>query len=321
LIQAKAQAKNTVPLQEGQKATSDDTHLAIQTLDDLRRSFQESKYVSDSQIEMAVYLALKLQKPLLVEGEPGCGKTEIAKVISAGLGTRLIRLQCYEGLDANSTIYEWDYLRQIISIRMEENRKTPEELEKSIFSEKFLLKRPLLEAILYDGERPPVLLIDEIDRADEEFEGLLLELLAEFQVTIPEIGTFKAKRKPVIVITSNRTRELGDGLRRRCLYLYITYPSLDKELQIVKLKVPGIEDRLARQIVQTVTRIRLERDIIRKPGTSETLDWANALVSLGKSELTPEIARETLSCVLKSSDELLLLSPEKMDSILKDVLN
>jgi MoxR-like ATPase len=288
------------------------------TIEDVREIFERSKYVADPQITMSVFLALKLGKPLLVEGEPGCGKTELAKVLSQGLQTKLIRLQCYEGLDVNSTIYEWDYLRQLIAIRIEEQKgETPtEDLEQKIFGERFLLKRPILEAVRNEGNDPQVLLIDEIDRADEEFEGFLLELLAEFQVTVPELGTFKAKQRPVIIITSNHTRELGDGLRRRCLYLYVSYPTFEKELQIVKLKVPGIEDKLARDIVAAVEKIRSQEDVIRKPGTSETLDWAEALQVLGEKELSVEIARSTLNCVLKNSDELAVFTDERMREIL-----
>jgi MoxR-like ATPase len=290
-------------------------NIGIDSIEDLQSLFRSGKYVADKDLAMAVFLSLKLQKPLLIEGDPGCGKTEIAKVLSEGLRTRLIRLQCYEGLDVNSTIYEWDYLRQLLSIRMEEKSKSADQLERTIFSERYLLRRPLLDAILDEGDKPPILLIDEIDRADEEFEGFLLEMLAEFQVTIPEIGTFRAKKRPIIMITSNRTRELGDGLRRRCLYLYMSYPDLNKELEIVKLKVPGIENKLARQIVETVEKIRAIDDLARKPGTSETLDWATALVTLGEKELRPDVAKETLSCVLKSSDELLLVENERLTSI------
>jgi MoxR-like ATPase len=283
----------------------------VASLGDLGQIFERAKYVSDDQITMAIFLALKMERPLLIEGDPGCGKTEIAKVLSEGLNTRLIRLQCYEGLDANSTIYEWDYLRQLLTIRLEENRAPAEEIEKTIFSERFLLRRPLLAAILDSSDSPPVLLIDEIDRADEEFEGFLLELLAEFQVTVPELGTFRAKKRPIIIITSNRTRELGDGLRRRCLYLYMSYPNTEKELKIVELKVPGIKEKLARQVVEAVSKIRASEDLVRKPGTSEVLDWATALLTLGEEELNPKIARQTLSCVLKNSDELSRFSNEE----------
>jgi MoxR-like ATPase len=287
-------------------------------IEDLHRIFERSKYVADSQTTMSVFLALKLGKPLLIEGDPGCGKTELAKVLSEGLRARLIRLQCYEGLDVNSTIYEWDYLRQLISIRIEEQKEAVpiEELEQKIFSQRYLLKRPILEAVLCEDKTPPVLLIDEIDRADEEFEGFLLELLAEFQVTIPELGTFRAKEKPIIIITSNHTRELGDGLRRRCLYLYVSYPSFEKELQIVKLKVPGIEESLAREVVSAVEKIRSSEEVTRKPGTSETLDWAEALKTLGQNKLTPEIAEATLSCVLKNSEELSYFSVDRLRSII-----
>ena len=289
----------------------------VNSTEELKKLFEKSKYVTDDQITMAVFLALKMEKPLLIEGEPGCGKTEVAKVLSEGLNTRLIRLQCYEGLDANSTIYEWDYLRQLLTVRVEENRASSEEIQKEIFSERFLLKRPLLDAVLDDSKTPPVLLIDEVDRADEEFEGFLLELLAEFQVTVPEIGTFRAKHRPIIIITSNRTRELGDGLRRRCLYLYMPYPDTEKELRIVELKVPAVREKLARQVVEAVSKLRSSKDVFRKPGTSEVLDWAQALVTLGENELTPSIAKQTLSCVLKNSDELTKFSDEEaLSSIL-----
>ncbi len=290
----------------------------LDNLEQVHTLFEKASYVADSQIDMSVFLAMKMGKPLLIEGDPGCGKTEIAKVLSEGLGARLIRLQCYEGLDVNSTIYEWDYLRQLLTIRIEEQsgKASTKDLEQKIFSERFLLKRPLLEAVLADDSVPPVLLIDEIDRADEEFEGFLLELLAEFQVTVPELGTFRAKLKPIIIITSNHTRELGDGLRRRCLYLYISYPSFEKELKIVKLKVPGIEEKLAKDIVSAVEKIRSMEQIIRKPGTSETLDWAEALQTLGEKELTAKVARETLSCVLKNSEELASLAGDRLREVL-----
>ncbi len=265
-----------------------------------------------------VYLALKLGKPLLVEGEPGCGKTELAKVLSEGFGSKLIRLQCYEGLDSSSTLYEWDYLRQLLMIRMEENKKTTEQLKQSIFSEEFLLKRPLLDVVLDKGLKPPVLLIDEIDRADEEFEGFLLEFLGEFQVTIPEMGTLKAKRRPLVVITSNRTRELGDGLRRRCLYLYVSFPTPEKELRIVKLKVPRIQEKLARQVVELMAKIRSLDDVVRKPGTAETLDWVSALLTLGREELDAPLVEQTLSCVLKSADELTRLKGERLATLLSE---
>lgn len=292
--------------------------LELKSIEALGEVFERAKYVANPSILTTVYLALKLGKPLLIEGEPGCGKTELAKVLSEGFGSRLIRLQCYEGLDSSSTLYEWDYLRQLLMIRMEESKKTTEQLKQSIFSEEFLLKRPLLDAVLDDGPKPPVLLIDEIDRADEEFEGFLLEFLAEFQVTIPELGTLKAKHRPLVVITSNRTRDLGDGLRRRCLYLYVTFPTPEKELRIVKLKVPQVQEKLARQVVELMAKIRSLDDVVRKPGTAETLDWVSALVTLGRGELDAPLAEQTLSCVLKSADELARLKGERLVSLLSE---
>ncbi|MEM4189793.1 MAG: MoxR family ATPase, partial [Candidatus Caldarchaeum sp.] len=222
------------------------------TPEKLIEAMAQQLYVADQPLALAVYLALKLEKPLLIEGEPGCGKTEVAKVLAKLLNTDLIRLQCYEGITASQALYEWDYPRQLINIRLLEDRKSPEEISQEIFSEKYLLKRPLLAALLYEGAQPPVLLIDEIDRSDEEFEGFLLEFLAEFQVTIPELGTIAAKKKPVVIITSNRTREVGDGLRRRCLYIYVTYPSPEKERRILSLKVPQLSPRLADEVVTFV---------------------------------------------------------------------
>ncbi|MDJ0269538.1 MAG: MoxR family ATPase [Aigarchaeota archaeon] len=269
----------------------------------IMQAMEKELYVADESLATAVYLALKLEKPLLIEGEPGCGKTEVAKVLSKMLGTELIRLQCYEGITAAQALYEWDYPRQLLHIRLMERSKSPEEIASEIFSEKFLLKRPLLQALLHDGPKPPVLLIDEIDRSDEEFEGFLLEFLAEFQVTIPEIGTIAAKRKPIVIITSNRTREVGEGLRRRCLYLYVTYPSAEKEKRILSLKVPSLSEKLSSEVVEFVQRLRQVDDLSKKPGISETLDWANALMALNISEITPDVIRSTMSCLIKSEDD------------------
>jgi len=277
------------------------------TPEKLIKAMEQELYVADEQMALAVYLALKLEKPLLIEGEPGCGKTEVAKVLASLLKTDLIRLQCYEGITASQALYEWDYPRQLIHIRLLEGAKNPEEITHEIFSEKFLLKRPLLAALLYDGPRPPVLLIDEIDRSDEEFEGFLLEFLAEFQVTIPEIGTIKCKKKPIVIITSNRTREVGDGLRRRCLYLYVTYPSPEKERRILSLKVPQLSPKLADEVVAFVQKVRQINELSKKPGISETIDWANALKVLGAKEITPALIENTLTCLIKNEDDLRLV--------------
>ncbi|MEM1952026.1 MAG: MoxR family ATPase [Candidatus Caldarchaeum sp.] len=270
----------------------------------LVKEMEKELYVADEPLALAVYLALKLEKPLLIEGEPGCGKTEVAKVLAKLLDTELIRLQCYEGITASQALYEWDYPRQLINIRLLEDRKSVDEISEEIFSEKYLLKRPLLAALLYEGPNPPVLLIDEIDRSDEEFEGFLLEFLAEFQVTIPELGTIKAKKKPVVIITSNRTREVGDGLRRRCLYLYVTYPSPEKERRILSLKVPNMSTKLADEVVAFVQKLRQVNELTKKPGISETLDWANALTVLRAREITPSILSSTLTCLIKNEDDL-----------------
>jgi MoxR-like ATPase len=272
-------------------------------IETLIKKLEEELYVADREIATALFLAIRMRKPLLIEGEPGCGKTEIAKVLAKVLGTELIRLQCYEGLDASDAIYEWNYPRQLLYIKMVENRKDPQEVEDEIFSEKYLLKRPLLKALLSDGPLPPVLLIDEVDRADEEFEGFLLEFLAEFQITIPEMGTIKAKNQPIVILTSNRTREIGDGLKRRCLYLYISYPPKEKELKILKLKVKSLDDSLAEKLVGFVNLIRQRSDILKKPGVAETLDWARALSELGARELNRDIVRSTLLCLIKTQED------------------
>ncbi|MFQ5838560.1 MAG: AAA family ATPase [Thermoplasmata archaeon] len=274
------------------------------------------QYVADQSIGMSIFLALKLEKPLLVEGEPGCGKTDIARALAETLDTDLIRLQCYEGLDASATLYEWNYPKQLLTIRLQEKRKEPEDLEAEIFSERFLLKRPLLQALNHDGPRPPVLLIDEIDRADEEFEGLLLEFLSDFQVTIPEVGTILAVHKPFVLITSNRTRELSDALKRRCLYLYIDYPSLEKEVTILRRRVPDLEAGLTQEICTFVQRVRADGEIIKRPGIAETLDWAAALLALEARSLTKKTILETLGFVAKEAEDLHLLE-EKVDSLLE----
>jgi MoxR-like ATPase len=278
--------------------------------EDIRRIqelMEREGYVTDRAVATSVYLATTLGKPLLVEGHPGVGKTDIAKVLARVLDGDLIRLQCYEGLDANTALYEWNYPKQLLHIKLDERSERPVgEREADIFSEAFLLKRPLLQAITHQG-RPPVLLIDEVDRADEEFEAFLLEVLSDFQVSIPEVGTVRAKTRPAVVLTSNRSRDLSDALRRRCLYLWIDYPSLEKELRIVRARVPGISEKLALQLttfMQSVRRLKLAKT----PGVAESLDWAGALVSLHASELDAGLVQETLGCFLKDETDLQALS-------------
>jgi MoxR-like ATPase len=262
-------------------------------------------YVGSDDVAMALHLALTLRRPLLLEGEPGVGKTEIARALAAAEGARLIRLQCYEGLDAAAAIYEWNYQRQLLAIR------ASGAAEDALFSEKYLLKRPLLEAITQD--RPPVLLIDEVDRADEAFEAYLLEVLADFAVTVPELGTIMATAIPHVIVTSNGTRELSDALRRRCLYAWIDYPDRDTELAILAARAPGLEARLAAQIVAAVAAIRRE-DLEKKPGVAETLDWAAALAGLGVNDLaaSPEAVQATLVCLLKTRADRAAFPPEVM---------
>ncbi|NIP58254.1 MAG: MoxR family ATPase [Gemmatimonadetes bacterium] len=272
-------------------------------------------YVTDPSIATAVYLALELRKPLLVEGHAGVGKTEIAKVLARALETELIRLQCYEGLDATHALYEWNYPKQLLRIKLEEATDRPaEEKEDDIFSEPYLLKRPLLEAIAYDGS-PPVLLVDEVDRSDEEFEAFLLEVLSDFQVSIPEIGTVRAERPPWVVLTSNRSRDLSDALRRRCLYLWIDYPSFEKEVLIVQRKVPGVSERLASEIASFLHGLR-EMKLGKVPGVSEALDWGRALVTLHAEHLDETLVRETLGCVLKDERDLRRVAGMEDDELL-----
>src|ERR1700757_817282 len=275
----------------------------INDVDDLVRRFELLGYVTDRALATAVYLVIKLRKPLLIEGHAGLGKTEVAKVLASMLGTRLIRLQCYEGLDVNSAVYEWNYQKQLLAIKMEEKiERTIEEKEKHIFSKEFLLERPLLQSILAE-EASPVLLIDEIDRADEAFEAFLLELLSDFQITVPEMGTIKARHLPYVILTSNRTRELSDALKRRCLYHWIDYPSYEKEMRIVRARLPGIEEELSMQVVQFVQAVR-GLDLDKPPGVTETLDCAQAMVSLGSRRLDAEVIEQTLGCVVKSVEDV-----------------
>jgi MoxR-like ATPase len=274
----------------------------INDVDDLVRRFELLGYVTDRALATAVYLVIKLGKPLLIEGHAGLGKTEVAKVLAAMLGTRLIRLQCYEGLDVNTAVYEWNYQKQLLAIKIEEKiERTVEEKEKHIFGKEFLLERPLLQSILAE-EASPVLLIDEIDRADEAFEAFLLELLSDFQITVPEMGTIQAKHVPYVILTSNRTRELSDALKRRCLYHWIDYPSFEKEMKIVRAKLPGIEAELGSQVVRFVQAVR-QLDLAKPPGVTETLDCAQSAMSLGKHRLDAQTVEETLGCITKSMED------------------
>jgi MoxR-like ATPase len=269
----------------------------------IQQLLEQQTYIADAAIATALYLSMTLGKPLLVEGPAGVGKTEIAKSLANALQTKLIRLQCYEGLDATTALYEWNYPKQLLHLKLEESSSASEaEKEAAIFSEAFLLKRPLLQAIT-EQDRAPVLLIDEIDRSDEEFEAFLLEVLSDYQVTIPEIGSIKATHRPHVVLTSNRSRDLSDALRRRCLYHWIDYPSLEKELEIVRAKVPGIAETLSAQVTRVMQATRT-MSLSKVPGVAETLDWANALVALQASELNEDVVAETLGCFLKDETDV-----------------
>src|SRR5271167_2828405 len=274
----------------------------IKDVEALMQGFEQRGYVTDRALATSVYLLIKLRKPLLIEGHAGLGKTEVAKVLAAMLGTRLIRLQCYEGLDVSSAVYEWNYQKQLLAIKIHEGTQhTVEEKEKHIFSKEFLLERPLLQSILAE-DVSPVLLIDEIDRADEAFEAFLLELLSDFQISVPEMGTIQAKHIPYVILTSNRTRELSDALKRRCLYHWIDYPSFEKEMRIVRKRLPGIEEELGRQTVHFVQAVR-KLDLEKPPGVAETLDFVRAVALLGESRLSADVVEETMGCVAKSMED------------------
>jgi MoxR-like ATPase len=290
------------------------------TIDDTLTLLSGADYLADRSLATVLFLALKMGRPLFLEGEAGVGKTEIAKVLAATLGRRLIRLQCYEGLDVSSAVYEWNYAAQMIAIRMAEAEGTGdrERLSEDVFSERFLIKRPLLQALEPDTAGAPVLLIDEIDRADEAFEAFLLEVLADFQVTVPELGTVKAAHPPIVVITSNRTREVHDALKRRCLYHWVGYPNAERELAIVHAKVPGIADRLSREVVHFVQALRKE-DLFKAPGVAETLDWASALSELDVVALDPATVSDTLGVLLKYQDDIARLEGTKAKELLDQV--
>ena len=289
-----------------------------ETIDGLQAAFTERDYVTDRALATVVFLSLRLGRPLLLEGEAGVGKTELAKVLASTLGTRLIRLQCYEGLDVNTAVYEWNYPRQMLEIRLlEAQGKLDAARAHDIFAPEFLLKRPLLQALESEGGVPPVLLIDEIDRADEEFEAFLLELLSDFQVTIPEIGTVRAEQPPRVVLTSNRTREVHDALKRRCLYHWIDYPDAGREFEIVLARVPDTPERLAAAIVAFVQRLRAGQ-LTKVPGVAETIDWASALLALGAGRLTPELVDDTLGVVLKYEEDVRAIRGEAAASYLAE---
>jgi len=279
----------------------------------------DHRYIADRSLATALYLSLKLGRPLFLEGEPGTGKTEIAKVLAAALGRKLIRLQCYEGLDASTAVYEWNYPRQMMEIRLAEAAGTSRQtLDEAIFSERFLIRRPLLEALSPDPAGPPVLLIDELDRADEPFEAYLLEILSDWQVTIPELGTIKAPAPPLAIVTSNRTREVHDALKRRCFYAWVDFPTAERELAIVRTKCPGVGEALSAQVVAFVQKLRGE-ELFKLPGVAETLDWTNALVALDRIALDPATIDDTLGALLKYQDDIAKIRGTTALKLLKEV--
>ncbi len=276
----------------------------FESIEQVVADLADAHYVADRALATVLYLANRLEKPIFLEGEPGVGKTEVAIVMAKLFNTELIRLQCYEGLDASTSLYEWNYPKQLLHIRLEEQgSKEKRDIEKTIYSRKFLIRRPLLEAIMRSEKKSPVLLIDEIDRSDEEFEAFLLEVLSDFQITIPEIGTLKAENKPMVVVTSNRTRDVHDALKRRCLYHWIEYPSFEKEYRIIMSRLPGIESGFSEQVARFMQKIRTV-DFLKRPGISETLDWAQALMAMHRQHLDEEIVMETLGCILKYQEDI-----------------
>jgi MoxR-like ATPase len=288
----------------------------LSSVEDVAAALERERYVADRGLAVTLFLALRLGKPLFVEGEAGVGKTEIAKALASALGRKLIRLQCYEGLDVATAVYDWDYPRQILEIRLAEGEGRANDARERIYSERFLIKRPLLEAIAGDGP-PPVLLIDEIDRADEEFEAYLLELLSDFQITVPELGTFRAAVPPPVIITSNRTREIHDALKRRCLYQWIDYPTVERELAIVARRLPQIPARLARSVVAVVQALRRD-DLFKRPGVAETLDWAMALSALGTGELDEAAIDDTLGVLLKYEEDVSRVRSEMLSRLVAE---
>jgi len=291
------------------------------SIDDTLALLKAADYVADRPLATVLYLALKMQRPLFLEGEAGVGKTEIAKVLAAGLNRKLIRLQCYEGLDVSTAVYEWNYPAQMVEIRIAEaaGQTDRSELASDIFSERFLVKRPVLEALEPDLAGPPVLLIDELDRADEAFEAFLLEVLSDSQVTIPEIGTIRADAPPIVIITTNRTREIHDALKRRCLYHWVDYPSAERELDIVHLKVPGAGAALAQEVVAFVQALRAQEDLFKAPGVAETLDWATALCELDQIALDPATVADTLGVLLKYQDDIARVQASELTKLLDQI--
>ena len=288
------------------------------SIEEVQQLLRQQLYIADRGLAVAIFLALKLQRPLFLEGEAGVGKTEIARALAQGLNTELIRLQCYEGLDIGHAVYEWNHTRQLLEIRLMEaggavDRQTA---ARDLFDERFLIKRPLLQAIDESREGPPVLLIDELDRADEEFEGFLLELLGDFQITIPELGTYRALHPPIVLITSNRTREIHDALKRRCLYYWVDYPDYQKELQIVTTRLPDAPRRLAEQVTGFIQELR-ETELFKIPGVSETLDWTAALLALNQTALDPQVIEDTLGIMLKYQDDIEQVRGEPVQALLE----
>ncbi len=303
------------PKKSGQ---NDGEYKAPDSIEDVQKLLRDQVYISDRALAVPIFLAMKLQRPLFLEGEAGVGKTEIARALANGLGTKLIRLQCYEGLDINQAVYEWNHTRQVLEIRLMEasGDVDREAANADLFSERFLIKRPLLQAIDEAQEKPPVLLIDELDRSDEEFEGFLLELLADYQITIPELGTFKAKHPPIVIITSNRTREIHDALKRRCLYYWVDYPDYQKELQIITARIPDAPRKLAEQVTAFIQEMR-ETELFKIPGVSETLDWLSALLAMNHTELDPSVIDDTLGMMLKYQDDIESVKGEPVRAMLE----
>ncbi|MEZ5825451.1 MAG: MoxR family ATPase [Geminicoccaceae bacterium] len=296
------------------------TQALPRSIDETVDLLRQADYVPDRPLSTATFLALRLGRPLFLEGEAGVGKTEIAKVLASSLGRKLVRLQCYEGLDVASAVYEWNYQRQMMEIRLAEaaGDTSREGLAQDIFDERFLIRRPLLQALDAADGGAPVLLIDELDRTDEPFEAYLLEVLSDFQITIPEIGTIRAQEPPIVIITSNRTREIHDALKRRCFYHWVDYPDVERELEIIRVRLPGVEERLARMIVEFIHEVR-KRDLFKLPGVAETLDWTRALTTLDVLEITPDVVSDTLGTLLKYQDDIARIQGSEAAKILGEI--